>query len=142
MDYPVGWRSLRVLNVTGSPEAARQTGTATGGPLEPLALELGGQPESAGRRIRTGPVLSADPAATTEATVNYSLAAWVIGGSQRGDVRGGRQHRRAGIRAPVPSGTGAGFQERAGTPGRLHAHEVDTGEFPFLQDRHPGLEAS
>ena len=32
---------------------ARQTGTAAGGPLKRLTLELGGKPESAGRRIRT-----------------------------------------------------------------------------------------
>jgi hypothetical protein len=32
---------------------ARQTGTAAGGPLNRLTLELGGKPESVGRRIRT-----------------------------------------------------------------------------------------
>jgi hypothetical protein len=35
------------------PEVARQTGTAAGGPLKRFTLELGGKPESAGRRIRT-----------------------------------------------------------------------------------------
>ena len=40
------------INFTGSPEVARQTGAAAGGPLKRLTLELGGKPESAGRRIR------------------------------------------------------------------------------------------
>jgi hypothetical protein len=38
---------------TGSPEVARQTGTAAGSPLKWLTLEFGGKQESVGRRIRT-----------------------------------------------------------------------------------------
>ncbi len=50
------------LDFTGSPEVARQTGTAAGGPLKRLTPELGGKPESAGRRIRMC-VRSGQPAA-------------------------------------------------------------------------------
>lgn len=79
---------------------ARQTRTAAGGPLKRLTLELGGKPESVGRRIRTcalaNPVLKIRNGMRTAAregrfAPEHSLRRAIVALPHRAHYRAGRR---------------------------------------------------